>query len=407
MFICGKKSSMSVFRISLLNKVGILSLMLMAYSGYIKWLPEFYIDPFFIFISIVLLNIFINYFNNNLNKKTLLITISLVSFFIFCLISVIWGTSNLYYIEKLQKLFVILICFITPFFLLRTKSKLFYFINIFHILCLIAATIIIIFFLIFGNIFILINQDSANVIKNIPDYLALGTLLSCGFILSLKNKSFLWILYKILIFIAIIILAPRGPLITLVLILITHSLLKYNFLFLLKRFISIILVGLFINFTLVGITDRLFSRLTNIFDKESTSYSSLDSRFELVNNAWDYFLHSPILGIGFGSFGKKYSGYDDRIEPHNIILEIISETGLLGLILFSFFIFFICKFIFKKFNPDDDLNMLLILLLFFLLLQSITSTYLIDSKDLFLWIGITLSYFSNNKLRININEYEK
>jgi O-antigen ligase len=170
-----------------------------------------------------------------------------------------------------------------------------------------------------------------------------------------------------------------------------------------KKIFFITITSLFINIILIGFTDRLISRLTNIFDTESTSYTSLDSRFDLTTYAWNYFLKYPITGIGFGSFGINYSGTEDRIEPHNIILEIMSQTGIIGLFLFLLFLFTIFIFIYKKYNRDDNINLILILIIVFLFLQTLISTYLIDSKDLFFWLGVILCYNSIN----NRYEYKK
>ena len=404
MFICGKKNSMSASRLTLLNKIGIVSLFLMVYSGYIKWMPILIVDPFILFAIFIFLSIITHLFRNNFNSNTIVITSILILFFSFCFISTIWGLSKLYYLEKLQKVLVLIFCFVTPFYLLRFKKNIYFLFDIYHIFCILVYISILTIFLIFGNIYILIDQDPSTVIKNMPDYLALGTLLSCSFILALNKKnSFFWISHKIIIFSTIVILAPRGPILSLVIILILYSLVKYNITSLFKKIFFITITSLFINIILIGFTDRLISRLTNIFDTESTSYTSLDSRFDLTTYAWNYFLKYPITGIGFGSFGINYSGTEDRIEPHNIILEIMSQTGIIGLFLFLLFLFTIFIFIYKKYNRDDNINLILILIIVFLFLQTLISTYLIDSKDLFFWLGVILCYNSIN----NRYEYKK
>lgn len=49
--------------------------------------------------------------------------------------------------------------------------------------------------------------------------------------------------------------------------------------------------------------------------------------------AWDTFTQSPLLGIGAGSFMEKYGLY-----PHNSLLELSAEIGVLGAVLFLFFL---------------------------------------------------------------------
>ena len=59
--------------------------------------------------------------------------------------------------------------------------------------------------------------------------------------------------------------------------------------------------------------------------------------------AWDMFTEAPLIGYGFGSFGIYYSGLDGNIYPHNLVLEILSELGLIGLFIFLLFCVFLLK----------------------------------------------------------------
>ena len=120
----------------------------------------------------------------------------------------------------------------------------------------------------------------------------------------------------------------------------------------------------------------------------------MGSRVELFNSAVDYFKNFPFWGIGYGSFGKKFTGYEDRIEPHNIYLEIAAETGILGILLFLMFILRVYYFSFRKKEKNDTLASTLMILTLYLIVQSFSTTYLIDSKALFLWLSILICYFS-------------
>jgi O-antigen ligase len=62
-------------------------------------------------------------------------------------------------------------------------------------------------------------------------------------------------------------------------------------------------------------------------------YWSINEREYLYDKAFNMFLDNPIFGKGTGSFDR--SGY----YPHNIILEIASSWGLVGLGIFCFFDF--------------------------------------------------------------------
>ncbi|UHQ98899.1 hypothetical protein HYG81_24345 (plasmid) [Natrinema zhouii] len=50
-----------------------------------------------------------------------------------------------------------------------------------------------------------------------------------------------------------------------------------------------------------------------------------------------YVIDAPIFGHGIGSFGVLYVGEDIRSYPHNIVLELGVEGGLVAVILFAAF----------------------------------------------------------------------
>jgi putative inorganic carbon (HCO3(-)) transporter len=63
--------------------------------------------------------------------------------------------------------------------------------------------------------------------------------------------------------------------------------------------------------------------------------------------AWDLFVHSPIFGVGWGNFVELYGPYLSSfsfIPPgvfavHNLYLQFLTETGLIGFLTFSSLIF--------------------------------------------------------------------
>src|SRR5690606_16839831 len=49
---------------------------------------------------------------------------------------------------------------------------------------------------------------------------------------------------------------------------------------------------------------------------------------------WSSDAAKSVFGFGIGSFGVQYTGYDERFYPHNIVVELMLELGLVGLVLF-------------------------------------------------------------------------
>lgn len=366
----------------------------MVYSGYIKWIPGLFMDPFIFFIILLFLAILFNGFKNNLKKESLTIGAMLLFFFTWAFISTTWGTSQVYYTEKIQKSMVILVCFFSPFFVLRTKERIKGFINLFHWATFLTALTIFIFFIIYGDLFLVFYGDSPAEESTIPDYLALGVLLASGFILAIQKTGKVWLTYKTIIIIAIILLAPRGPLLALTLFTVIHYIANGKFKFKWYMPVYALIAGVFVAYFSEGLTDRLFSRFSGISDSNSSAFSSVGSRIELVNSAINYFKDSPFAGIGYGSFGIKLTGLEDRIEPHNILFEIAAETGAIGIVLFILFILGVYYYAIRKKFKDDAIATTLIILTLYLIVQSLSTTYLIDSKALFLWLSILICYLS-------------
>lgn len=394
--------------LSIKNKIfGILSsvsLLFMAYSGYIKWIPGLFIDPFIFFIILLFGFIILSGFRSILNQETLAIGAMLFSFFIWAFISSAWGTSNVYYIEKIQKSVVILLCFFIPFFVLRTRESLNCFINLFHFITFLAAALIVILFIIYGDLFFVFYGDLPTEDSTIPDYLALGVLLASGFILAIQKSGKVWLAYKTIVFIAIILLAPRGPLLTLVFFILVYYVTNRNIKFKWYTIIYCLILALVVLYFSEGLTARLFSRFSEISDSSSSAFSSVGSRIELAEAAADYFRNHPLSGIGYGSFGIKFSGLEDRIEPHNIIFEIAAETGIIGLFLFMIFIIFVFYYAIRKKKQNDTYASTLIILITYLIVQSLLSTYLIDSKALFFWLSFLICYLSKPLTLNNANK---
>lgn len=69
------------------------------------------------------------------------------------------------------------------------------------------------------------------------------------------------------------------------------------------------------------------------------------SRLPMALAAWDAFVSHKWFGIGIGNYSyKSFNSWTDVIDtyryPHNIILEILATTGLLGIVLFFVVIFY-------------------------------------------------------------------
>lgn len=66
--------------------------------------------------------------------------------------------------------------------------------------------------------------------------------------------------------------------------------------------------------------------------------TSFLTRLDLYRAALDQWATSPILGGGTGQFAVAVMGADERLYPHNIVLELGAENGLIGVLAFAIMI---------------------------------------------------------------------
>jgi len=76
---------------------------------------------------------------------------------------------------------------------------------------------------------------------------------------------------------------------------------------------------------------------------------SNELRLRIWKAGWRMFLDHPVLGVGAGQFrtayGTVYSGREHGpwMQPHNLLVQVGCELGLVGLVIFGYFVFQIVK----------------------------------------------------------------
>ncbi len=90
-----------------------------------------------------------------------------------------------------------------------------------------------------------------------------------------------------------------------------------------------------------------------------SSDTSTEDRIVMWETGWRMFKDRPFLGHGLGTFMNVFSGYKPKNYPwivyaHNCYLQIIAETGVVGLLIFLWFAFVLIKdTIFKLIKCGD------------------------------------------------------
>lgn len=166
--------------------------------------------------------------------------------------------------------------------------------------------------------------------------------------------------------------------------------------------VLLIMIALFIVSYFSNYFITIFYR---IFLLEDLSGASIGTRMSLYNSAIKILEKFPtnIIGLGIGGFSVYYisvyySGYDLRLYPHNIFLEIASELGVLGLFAFIFVLYKSFMVAFdtikeaKKDYRDYYLNIALLALFVFMLVNSSVSGDINDNRLLFTSLGLIYAY---------------
>lgn len=182
-------------------------------------------------------------------------------------------------------------------------------------------------------------------------------------------------------------IGARGPLIFALLIALLYFILKIRntlkYVFSQSFFVKIIIgCALFIVIYLKNteyfevLFERTLSRLMVLGENDSSNSSAI-TRIEFLESSYFHIFKNPfvfIFGNGIGSFGILTLNEDIRAYPHNIILEVLFELGLIGLLIFCIWIIFSIKFVRKKSEYVS------VLVLIYLVMNLLKSSSLIDIR---------------------------
>ncbi len=160
--------------------------------------------------------------------------------------------------------------------------------------------------------------------------------------------------------------------------------------------LAYIIFGTQIN-ELLQLTFRRLSLLFNGLTLPNRDFgNSVNQRFELIRQSINIIFSSPrniLFGTGIGSFGLLTIGEDIRYYPHNFILEIWTELGLTGIILFSGMIIMVFK---KIMINQKDFNFFPLL---YITLNFMKSGNLEDMRLLFVFLAMYFIKTSQNQLQ--------
>ena len=281
----------------------------------------------------------------------------------------------------------------------------------------------------FSLIFFLINPNSIsknfifqeyfNEIYIQGWYLVLGQLLIVNMLLIFSFSENKKIIYNLLIsFNIICLLGGRFPIVLALIVFFIISIYliqkKYLTKKLLIQFFKSLTIIILIN-SVLNLSSKTYQSLllrsVYRFEVLSSSFNdinflndqeSLNQENNSFNKRLEYLLFSKnkifknksslILGYGLGSFSNEYDQTDRRLYPHNIIVEIVFELGLIGLLLALAFL------ISNSSSYKGFFTNLALLAALSLLINSMKSSSIVDLRLLFALLAISIFHF--NKLTL-------
>ena len=138
-----------------------------------------------------------------------------------------------------------------------------------------------------------------------------------------------------------------------------------------------IVLGLLISTGNVPLT---ITRLSVLIDTDSGGWR----RLEMYQAALSMWAERPLLGYGIGAWPLVTRAMDVRSYPHNLILEILAELGLVGLLLFGGLSLWALRGLGSAYTVRHDVLRLVILMLFVnAFLNSMSTGDLSDNRLVF------------------------
>lgn len=139
-----------------------------------------------------------------------------------------------------------------------------------------------------------------------------------------------------------------------------------------------------------GIKIDSLNRLLRVVDQaENTEIVLGANRWAYYGAAINYFLLSPIVGHGVRSFSVLFRGQElEGSHPHNMVLELLTDTGMVGLILFSLLILMALRRVSLRRLRADPLLMCATMFLIGRTIAAMLGTELNGQYYLFFAIGL-------------------
>lgn len=372
--------------------------LLFTFSGMIKWIP-FPVDPMIIFGGILVLLILVRLKKIVLSKGTLLMFVLFISFYIWLAFTSIYSVSPSFYKEKIILVLPSLMIYLFPALLFKDDTFIKAFDRVFN--TMLVVTLVLMMFLYATGIFDILTTRIED--SKIPNYLKTSLFLGLGVLINFNKPA---VFNKILIGFSIffmIMLGGRGPVLLLGIVLLPmlyRKLKRLDFSFMSLLVTSLVLsIGVYYIGKQPEITERLVNRISSIQEGDNSSLERVNDFYESTNTI----INNPVLGVGNGGYGYEVASDDSLYYPHNLILEIWAELGIIGLIIFVIFLLY--QFKINKIIQNTYSNLYYNICFWYIFLETLITGSLVDMRIMVIWLALTLALYnikntSENRLQL-------
>ena len=171
----------------------------------------------------------------------------------------------------------------------------------------------------------------------------------------------------------------------------------------------------------IDVSRRLETKTNDVKLSEnpaSVGENSFVSRLFIWHTAINAFLKEPVFGIGMYSFKKTsdiyytipkpfFKQYVENKTPHVAYLEILVETGIVGFILFLFFLFSVHRTLYQMMRSRIHENNVITTLVIFVSIIYITFSMLMTEAWVYgqylVWFGVIIGFLVSKIQQVELN----
>ncbi|WP_157969284.1 O-antigen ligase family protein [Haloplanus rubicundus] len=328
----------------------------------------------------------------SISKTSIALTGILTLLMVYYGVTILWSPATTYAIRKsyLVSIRIPILVLFSVLVIVRDKyrTRLFY---------LITLGVSLIITVILSHIYIsngeILSSDFVNYYITVNRVLGIGAVLSVFLGLRYEKLRFR-VLAGIVLLLNLFFMTQtggRGPLIATIVAILAYfgwiTILRRDKSEYLVRFSTALGGGcLFLSIIIIELGGRTISRLTRLANGPG---NSVMGRINMAEASVNLFAQKPIFGHGAGAFQMLY--VDPFQYPHNIFLEFLVESGIIGLLLFITYIVYILLIIVRYGRKDVIYSGIILSLFIFFLLNAFVSADIPGNDGLFIYSITALS----------------